>query len=242
MNFSGVIWDCDGCLLDSEVLSGKAAADKFTEVGWPISTRDFIDRFAGIDWEVIYATLEKDSGMPLREMLPYRVIHAYRDQLFETSLERIPYVKEAIREMGLPVCIASGSEPDRLAHSLKLGGLFSLFEDKIFSAAYVKRGKPHPDLFHYAADQMKWLAQDCLVIEDNSLGVVGGHAAGMTVFGFAGGGHVSPAWRQRLIDSKPDLIFDDMRLLPQLALNFDRRSLLVSLPSQTRPLKKPPLS
>jgi beta-phosphoglucomutase-like phosphatase (HAD superfamily) len=91
-----------------------------------------------------------------------------------------------------------------------------LLAPHIFSASQVKRGKPAPDLFLFAADQMAVSAERCLVIEDSIPGVTGARAAGMTVLGFHGGGHCQPGHAETLRAAGALPAFDDMRQLPDL--------------------------
>ncbi len=64
-------------------------------------------------------------------------------------------------------------------------GLLPYFEGKLFSVKDVSRGKPYPDVYLYAAKTMGFEPSECIVIEDTPLGVAGGIAAGMTVFGYS---------------------------------------------------------
>ena len=89
----------------------------------------------------------------------------------------------------LPKCVASSGTPEKIRHGLTCAGLYDLLAPHIFSAMQVKRGKPAPDLFLFAAEQMKAAPERCIVIEDSVPGVTGARAAGMTVLGFHGGSH-----------------------------------------------------
>ncbi len=119
-------------------------------------------------------------------------------------------VAEAVAAVGLPVCVASSSDPVRLRHSLTLTGLLPLFGDRVFSSAQVARGKPFPDLFLFAADRMGVEPSACLVIEDSVPGVTAARSAGMRVAGFTGGGHWGhdPAGAD-LVQAGADRIFSD---------------------------------
>ncbi len=218
--FDLVIWDCDGCLIDSEYLACGAAAEGLGQAGYPISTEDFIHRFAGSGWPEIKARLHQERGAAFVEAIPLDWIGARQDRLFDEQLQAIPHVAAAIKAMDLPVCVASGSGMDRLEHTLKKTGLWDRFAGHVYSASMVAHGKPAPDLFLYAAAQMGVDPARCLVIEDGMPGIQGAKAAGMTVFGFLGGSHISPAWRERMKVASPDVIFDDMRDLPEMVATY----------------------
>jgi beta-phosphoglucomutase-like phosphatase (HAD superfamily) len=97
-----------------------------------------------------------------------------------------------------------------------LTGLSKWFDGAVFSASVVARGKPAPDLFLYAATQMKAAPERCLVIEDSAPGIIAAKAAGMTAFGFTGGSHCRPGHGERLAAAGADLVFAEMRALPAL--------------------------
>lgn len=98
----------------------------------------------------------------------------------------------------MPQCIASSSSPERLALSLDVLGMAALFEGRVFSASTVARGKPHPDIFLYAATKLGIDASDCVVIEDSLSGVIAGRAAGATVIGLTAAGHIQSGHDARL--------------------------------------------
>ena len=127
---------------------------------------------------------------------------------------RLPIVGEAIAAIGLPRCVASSGTPEKIRHGLTYAGLYDLLAPHIFSATQVKRGKPAPDLFLFAAEQMRAAPERCLVIEDSVPGVTGAVAAGMTVLGFHGGSHCRPGYGDTLRAAGAAATFDDMRELP----------------------------
>ena len=120
-------------------------------------------------------------------------------------------------ELTIPYCVASSSLPDRIRLSLEVTGLLPRFDPHLFSATMVAKGKPEPDLFLYAARQMGFPPEACLVIEDTAPGITAAQRAGMMVFAFTGGGHArGPDYRQNLGALSPATLFDDMRQLPAL--------------------------
>ena len=101
-----------------------------------------------------------------------------------------PTSREALAAITLPVCVASSGPPEKISASLNRVGLYGRFAPHIFSAVQVKHGKPAPDLFLFAAEQMKVPPAQCLVIEDSVSGIAAARAAGMIVLGYS--------WRQPL--------------------------------------------
>jgi HAD superfamily hydrolase (TIGR01509 family) len=216
MPFELVIWDCDGCLIDSEMLACGAFADVLRPLGCSMTAHMVAERFAGKGIRHIIRLLEEETGRDFAGRFPFEELDRKRKQLFEAQLQAMPHIGFALDSIVLPQCVASGSELDRLYHSLNVAGLYDRFEGRIFSAAQVEKGKPAPDLFLFAAEQMNVAPDKCLVIEDGVAGVQGGKAAGMTVFGYMGGSHITDAWRDRVTEAGVDLLFDDMRDLPRL--------------------------
>lgn len=97
--------------------------------------------------------------------------------------------------------------------TFEVTGLTHFFTGRIFSGEDVKEGKPAPDLFLHAAARCGVAPQNCLVIEDSPVGVVAAVKAGMPAIGFVGGGHASPALRERLLQAGASVILADMMLV-----------------------------
>lgn len=188
--FKAILWDCDGCLIDSEAIACGHAADELTEAGYPISMHDFVTRFAGKTRQDIYRTIFDETGLNLNDKIDPAVTRREREARFARELQPIDSIHETLNALDLPMAIASGSELERLEQTLKITNLFDRFMPHIYSSSLVKNGKPAPDIFLYATQQLGVKPADCLVIEDSENGVRAGIAAGMTVFGFTGGSHV----------------------------------------------------
>ena len=137
-------------------------------------------------------------------------------QFYAGDLQAIAHVADVIAAIGLPKCVASSGTPEKIRHGLDCAGLYDLLAPHIFSATQAQRGKPAPDLFLFAAEQMKAVPARCLVIEDSIPGVTGARAAGMTVLGFHGGSHCRPGYGDTLRSAGATITFDDMRQLPAL--------------------------
>lgn len=209
-----VIFDCDGVLVDSELLACQVDADLLTSMGLPYTRQQIVDQFVGTSLKHMIATIEQDRGV----VLPEDFGHTFNQAVFarfETDLQAIPGIHEAILALPFRRCVASSSTPDRIALSLRVTGLSDLFEH-VFSAVEVARGKPAPDLFLHAAARMAYHPADCIVIEDSVAGVTAARAAGMRVLGFTGGSHCGPDHAGRLKMAGADAIMGTMADLPFL--------------------------
>jgi HAD superfamily hydrolase (TIGR01509 family) len=210
-----VIFDCDGVLVDSEVISCRAHAEMLTRHGYPITSDEVLARFLGVSDREARLIIEAELGRYLPDDFELQVKQATL-QFYAGDLQAISYVGETIGAIALPKCVASSGTPEKIQHGLICAGLYDLLAPHIFSASQVKRGKPSPDLFLFAAEQMQVAPQRCLVIEDSLPGVTAARAAGMTVLGFHGGSHCRPGHGDVLRAAGALMIFDDMRELPGL--------------------------
>lgn len=209
-----IIFDCDGVLVDSEVLANKAEVEVKNALGFPITLEEQIAKFVGcgLSHPTVQAELKRLPSNYL-ELTDARCL-----ELYKSELQAIDGVTQTLEQLKLPSCVASSSQPSWLNLKLEITKLNSFFPpSKVFHGNHVNRSKPAPDLFLYAVKQLGWRAEDCLVIEDSVHGVAAGRAAGMTVCGFLGGGHIYPGHADRLMQAGAHYLISDMRNLLNLA-------------------------
>ena len=214
-NFDLVIFDCDGVLVDSELISCRAHAQTLSRHGYAITEQQVLERFLGVSDRDARLTIEAESGRPLPDDFEAQV-KAATLQFYAGDLRAIANVGDAIAAIDLPKCVASSGTPEKIRHGLTSADLYDILAPHIFSATQVKRGKPAPDLFLFAAEQMRASPARCVVIEDSVPGVTGALAAGMSVLGFCGGSHCRPGHADKLRAAGAATVFDDMRHLPAL--------------------------
>jgi HAD superfamily hydrolase (TIGR01509 family) len=210
-----VIFDCDGVLVDSELISCRAHSQMLTRHGYPITADQVLDRFLGVSDREARLIVEAELGRSLPGDFEAQVKQATL-KFYEGDLRAISNVGEAIAAIDLKKCVASSGTPEKIRHGLTCTGLHDLLAPHIFSASQVERGKPAPDLFLFAAERMQAEPERCLVIEDSIPGVTGALAAGMSVLGFHGGSHCRPGHNDSLRAAGATVTFDDMRQLPGL--------------------------
>jgi HAD superfamily hydrolase (TIGR01509 family) len=209
-----LIFDCDGVLVDSEVLSCQIDAELLTSLGMPYTADEVARQFVGVSLKDMIARIEAERGLKLPADFGEQINRTLFAR-FETELRPIPGVRDAILALPHPRCVASSSTPDRIALSLRVTGLNDLF-NHLFSSVQVPRGKPAPDLFLHAADQMGFAPADCLVIEDSIAGVQAARAAGMKVIGFTGGGHCNPEHEEKLRQAGASVVIERMNELSEI--------------------------
>lgn len=205
-----VIFDCDGVLIDSEGIACSADAEALTNIGYPITTEQVAEQFAGMPSEAMYQIIEKDWGHSLPPDFHARVKDVIIEK-YRTELQAIPGAAEVLSSIALPKCVASSSAPAKLALGLVETGLYELVYPHIFSVALVTKGKPHPDLFLYSSNVLHSDPADCIVVEDSVAGATAAKAAGMPCIGFTGGSHCQPGHDEKLLKAGADLVVDDLR-------------------------------
>jgi HAD superfamily hydrolase (TIGR01509 family) len=197
--FELVIFDCDGVLVDSEILSCGVVASVLNRHGVACDLPDALDRFLGRPSSAVTDHLVRMSSQPLSADF----IGRWRTELFDAfsrGLESMPGAREAVASLAVPYCLASSSDEQRIEHALRKTGLWELFEGRIFSTTMVARGKPAPDVFLLAAASSGVDPRRCLVVEDSVSGIVAAKAAGMTAWGFTAGSHFA------VLDRAPHLV------------------------------------
>lgn len=216
--FDLIIFDCDGVLVDSEILAAEVEAKLLSDSGYPITTEEICERFAGMTWRDILLAIEQEASIPLQATL----LDASRkalDERIKRELKPLPGIRQAVEQLPEPRCVCSNSTTERLDMMLTKVGLIDLFRPNIFSAEDLgpDRVKPKPDIFLHGAKEMGADPARTLVIEDSVHGVTGAKAAGMRVIGFTGGSHSYPSHADTLTDAGAETVINRMEELPAVA-------------------------
>ncbi|NMU91964.1 HAD family phosphatase [Achromobacter ruhlandii] len=213
-----VIFDCDGVLIDSETIAARAQSRALAEHGIAITPQEAARRFAGIPDADMWQTLQDENARALPADFPRQYADRLQDT-FRQELRALPGVREtlaALRQRGMAYCVASSSTPPKLEAALKLVGLWEEFAPNVFSTAQVAHGKPAPDVFLFAARQMRTAILECVVVEDSVPGVRAARAARMRAVGYIGASHNGPDQRKRLLDEGAFEVIDDLRRLSEI--------------------------
>ena len=186
--FDLVFFDCDGVLIDSEIISARKLVQELARLGVVIDLAYVAQHFLGRSYPTVMATIRREFGLALPETFE----ETYRAELlqaFRQELRVMPGVVEVLDRLAVPWCVATSSSPGRAEMSLVLAGLRDRVGGRLFTASQVANGKPAPDLFLFAAAQMGVAPDRALVIEDSLTGLRAAQAAGMEVWQFTGGSH-----------------------------------------------------
>lgn len=206
-----IIFDCDGVLIDSEIIAAEVNSEILREYGYDITAAEMNSRFVGLTGPQIVAIIEEELGRSLPEDFKDRADDEIDARL--KAVKAIAGIHDLLDALDWPRCICSNSSTRRLKLSLQAAGLYDRFKPYIFSAPEIgsKRGKPAPDVFLHAAETFKVEPRKVVVIEDSVPGVTGAVAAGMRVIGFTGGLHTWAGHGEALMDAGAETIVRRLR-------------------------------
>jgi HAD superfamily hydrolase (TIGR01509 family) len=180
---TAVIFDCDGTLVDSEPLAGRAWALALARHGYELADDDLAGA-QGLPFGVVHARFAARTPLPDAQTF----WHEYADALMpllDSELATFPDALATVRELrerGVPLAVASSSLRARLDRTLARAGLAGFFAVSV-AGDEIERGKPAPDMFLAAAERLGVSPSACVVIEDSPPGVAAGLAAGMATLG-----------------------------------------------------------
>jgi HAD superfamily hydrolase (TIGR01509 family) len=220
---SAVIFDCDGVLVDSEVLALEVELAVLAEQGLSFEHEDYVTRFMGLSYQAFHDVIDREAEERLGRSISVAIRDELATRLRQTMIARlteVPGAGVAVAGTVLPKAVASSSTREGLERKLKQVGLWEHFEPHVYSADHVTHAKPAPDLFLHAAEALKVKPGECLVLEDSVNGVIAARAAGMRVWGFLGGGHAHDGLSVRLTEAGAERIAQDWaevaRILPDV--------------------------
>ncbi|RWA72682.1 HAD family phosphatase [Mesorhizobium sp.] len=202
-----VIFDCDGVLVDSEIVAARVEAELLTSAGFEISAEEIFETYAGLTFKDIMLRLEEKSHIPFQASLIDRAEELV-DRKLRSDVRVIDGAHEAVAAVTAPRAVCSNSRTERIEFMLEKVRLLPFFAGRIFSGLDIpsKKTKPAPDVFLYAAEKLGANPKNTFVIEDSVHGVTGARAAGMRVIGFTGAGHSYPGHADALTEAGAETV------------------------------------
>lgn len=183
-----VIFDCDGVLIDSEIISATTLIDLLAAFGIGIDVAYVQENFLGRSFPTVATLLRQQFDVDLPQAFEANYRQALL-QRFKTQLMPTEGIVEVLNKLDCQCCVATSSSPERAVKSLKMTGLERFFAGRIHTASQVANGKPAPDLFLYAASCEGVHPSRCVVVEDSLPGLMAAQAAAMKVVRYTGGQH-----------------------------------------------------
>ncbi|SLM65209.1 MULTISPECIES: 6-phosphogluconate phosphatase [Dickeya] len=205
-----VLFDCDGTLVDSEVICCQAYVNIFEPYGVQLPLTEVIQTFKGMKLYDIIERISTRFGLTVSVDQLERHFRAEVARLFDLSLQPIPGVKAVLDALQVPTAVVSNGPVSKMQHSLGLTGLLPFFGQHIYSGYDIGKWKPDPTLLHHAAREMGVEISRCILVEDSVSGTQAGIAAGIPVFYYCADAHNAPLHHPRVT------MFHDMAQLPTL--------------------------
>lgn len=205
------IFDCDGVLIDSEIISSEVISKILAEEGFEIGVEELTARFAGLPSGEMEEILTEESGLPVNGSIRERIQAEFDRRIAHVTA--VPGIADLLDELDGARCVASNADSAYLKRTLTTAGLFDRFKPYVFAANEVgnKLGKPDPNVFLHAARELGVDPSESFVIEDSAPGVTAAVAAGMRAIGFTGGAHSWPGHAEALMDAGAETVVNRHR-------------------------------
>jgi HAD superfamily hydrolase (TIGR01509 family) len=195
-----VIFDCDGTLVDSEIIAAEVFPAVWSKMGVEMTADYFLCNFVGTgsDAEIVKKTMA---------LLPQDAMEIADKKFAEELALRLQAVRGislVLNDLPNQVCVASNSSLKYVKDALAKTLLADFFGERVYSSRDLGKPKPAPDIFLHAAKELGFSPKQCVVIEDSISGIKGAQNAGMPVIGFFGGLHCNTVVRERLLSANAD--------------------------------------
>jgi len=210
-----LICDCDGVIVDSEVVAERALVSALSEFAPPGQVAGVIRELFGRSTDEVLALIEQRFGIVLPEQFE-ETLYVEIEELIATTAEPIAGVRSALESIDLPLAVVSNSTHASVSNSVRRAGLERRIAGRIFTAEMVGVPKPAPEVYLRAVSELQTPAARCLAIEDSAAGVQSAVAAGVPVVGFVGASHIPAGHADRLLSLGAIGVLERMSELPPL--------------------------
>ncbi|NIP14609.1 MAG: HAD-IA family hydrolase [Pseudomonadales bacterium] len=220
---AALIFDCDGVLVDSEIVAQRIERAHLASIGLHYDEVEFVHRFTGTSEPEFFQRVQEDARERLRCEIPDGIIPAMKRAVeaeIARALQPIAGADAMVARWRGLKAVASSSSETALRFKLTRTGLDAAFGAHVYSAELVGRGKPDPAVFLHAASRLEVEPSGCAAIEDSVNGIVAAKRAGMTAIGFVGGAHCVSGHADALRERGADAVFRSFSQLGEyLGLN-----------------------
>ncbi|MDH5366249.1 MAG: HAD family hydrolase [Cyclobacteriaceae bacterium] len=194
-----LIFDCDGVLVDSEILAAQVMLEILSKYGIDISLDFYLHNCTGKTFSGSKTELSKKLNTPLPNSFLEEVTIAM-DIKIKNELKPISGIHNVLENTDLPKAVVSNSDMYQIEHAIDHINITDHFNGHIFSSQMVEKPKPDPDVYLFAAKELAVHPKECLVVEDSISGATAALKAGMNVIGFVAGSHIIDGHEQKLIN------------------------------------------
>lgn len=208
----GVIFDCDGVIVDSEYPTFVLLAREFADYGLILTPDQIARDFTGGTMSGV-ADLARAKGADL----PSDWVPAFYEKLYAHLAQGTPLVPgilavlDCLDASAIPYAVGSNGSDRKMQVTLgQYPGLIARFHGRLFSGQTLGKPKPAPDLYLHAAAALGVVSAQCVVVEDSPTGAQAARAAGMRCFGYGAAGHADG------LHAAGAVVFYDMAELPGL--------------------------
>ncbi len=194
-----VIFDCDGVLVDSEIISAQVSSDCLKEIGVELSAETILETYRGKsvadcirmiteelsqldDWKSLTDAEKSERGTQFWRHVQLQTLVVCEQEL--EPVAGVMAVLDALKEKQIPFCVASNGKHEKMRMTLAKTGIMPYVQGRVFSFEDVTRGKPAPDLFLHAAKTLNIEPTQAIVVEDSLTGIQAAVAAGMRPLGY----------------------------------------------------------
>ena len=181
-----VVFDCDGTLVDSELIHAKALQGALEGLGLRFTPEQIRSQSVGVANADFLSRVAEERGLTFPANLE-AIVEDKAFQLIADELKPMEGTDQVVRWLtaqGVKLALASNSSQRLVRQMLSAAGLDREFGDRIVTSEDVAAPKPAPDLYRLAASLLSARTEDCLAVEDSPVGVTAARRAGMAVVGF----------------------------------------------------------
>ena len=178
-----VIFDLDGLLADTEIISLKVYQELLKDFGIPFTEETYSREYSGHREEENVQRFLDTYDLPWNFDQTLEKVYELEARILDKGVNLKKGAKNLLaflQREGIPIALATSSVESRARMILDSNGIRSLFDHLVF-AKDVKRSKPYPDIFLKACSDLNVLPENCLVLEDSEAGIAAAYRAGIPV-------------------------------------------------------------
>ena len=193
-----IIFDCDGVLIDTEIVAAEVTVNWLQSENVDISVAEFILHYTGKTFTNIINGLKANGR--LSESIETEAIVPLLDDQIKAQVRPVLGVKKMLDRLHFPKSVVSNSATHYVKEALEKIDVAHHFLPRVFSAEMVAYAKPSPLVYQLAIETIGIPKEEIIVVEDSLTGAQAALAAGLTTIGFLGGSHIQAGHGEKLME------------------------------------------